>query len=165
MNPVHIFPLYFPKTHFNIILTPTPKSSEWSLRLRFFNQNVVFITFYSAYNKCKWYQLRYVKSQITWTIIVFILEYSFPPSFNNLADYWNRYFELHTCSLGTPHIHHFFILLIRTTSDVGALCMLLVLYPLYVCGQNSFCFMLGLAETFKMEGGNSDDNSCHLSDT
>jgi hypothetical protein len=28
MNPIHIFPPYFPKTHFNIIEPSTPRSSE-----------------------------------------------------------------------------------------------------------------------------------------
>jgi hypothetical protein len=27
MNTVHIFPSYFPKVHYNIILLPTPRSS------------------------------------------------------------------------------------------------------------------------------------------
>jgi hypothetical protein len=39
-NPVHTFPSYFPKTHFNIILTTTPRSSEWSLPFRFLDQNL-----------------------------------------------------------------------------------------------------------------------------
>jgi hypothetical protein len=29
MNRIHNFPLYFPKLHYNTILTSTPRSAEW----------------------------------------------------------------------------------------------------------------------------------------
>jgi hypothetical protein len=35
MNPVHTFPLYFPKIHSNIILPSTPRSFQMSLPFRF----------------------------------------------------------------------------------------------------------------------------------
>jgi hypothetical protein len=37
MHLAHTFPPYIPKIHFNIILPYTPRYSEWSLPLRFFN--------------------------------------------------------------------------------------------------------------------------------
>jgi len=37
-NLVHIFPPYFPKIHSNIILPPTPRSSELPLPFRFSDQ-------------------------------------------------------------------------------------------------------------------------------
>jgi hypothetical protein len=37
MNLVHNFPPYFPKIHFNIILSSIPRSSEWSLPFRAFH--------------------------------------------------------------------------------------------------------------------------------
>jgi hypothetical protein len=43
MNPVHTFPPYFRKIHPNIILPSTPRSSEWSLPPKSFNQNIVGI--------------------------------------------------------------------------------------------------------------------------
>jgi len=36
-NPIHTFPHYFPKINSNIILPPTPRSSEWSLPFRLSN--------------------------------------------------------------------------------------------------------------------------------
>jgi hypothetical protein len=42
-NPVHIFPTYNPNIHSHIILPSTPMSSEWSLSLRFPDQNFVCI--------------------------------------------------------------------------------------------------------------------------
>jgi hypothetical protein len=41
MNPIHIFPPYFSKIHFNIIISSKPRSSEWSLPFRLPNQNFV----------------------------------------------------------------------------------------------------------------------------
>jgi hypothetical protein len=38
MNQIHIPKPYFPKTHFNIILSSTPRSCEWSLPCRLPNQ-------------------------------------------------------------------------------------------------------------------------------
>jgi len=38
MNPVHNFPLYFPKIHSNIILPSTSSLYEWSLPVRFSKQ-------------------------------------------------------------------------------------------------------------------------------
>jgi len=35
MNPTHVFPPYFPKIYSNIILSPTPRSSKWSIRFGF----------------------------------------------------------------------------------------------------------------------------------
>jgi hypothetical protein len=43
MNSVHIFPLYFPKIHFNIIFLSTPTSSEWSLPFSFSDKEFVRI--------------------------------------------------------------------------------------------------------------------------
>jgi len=48
MNPVHIFPPNFPKIRYNIILSCTPRSCEWSLRFRFSDQNVVWIYLFHA---------------------------------------------------------------------------------------------------------------------
>jgi hypothetical protein len=45
MNPVHNFPPYFPNVRYNIILPPTPMSSEWSPPpFRFSDQNFVRIS-------------------------------------------------------------------------------------------------------------------------
>jgi hypothetical protein len=41
-------PPYFPKIHFNIILSPTPWSSEWSLLFRIPNQ--IFVRIYNVCN-------------------------------------------------------------------------------------------------------------------
>jgi len=41
MQPVHIFPPYFPKIHSNIILPSMTRSSEWPLHFRFADQNFV----------------------------------------------------------------------------------------------------------------------------
>jgi len=35
------FSPYFPKVHSNIILPPTPRTYQWSLRFRYPNQNIV----------------------------------------------------------------------------------------------------------------------------
>jgi hypothetical protein len=43
MNPNHICTPYFPKIHFNIILTPVPRSLQWYLPFRFSYKNVVCI--------------------------------------------------------------------------------------------------------------------------
>jgi len=43
MHPVHNFPPCFPEIRSNIILPSLPKSSEWSLPFRYFNQNIVLI--------------------------------------------------------------------------------------------------------------------------
>jgi hypothetical protein len=47
MSPVHNFPPYFPKIYSNIILPSTSRSSEWSLRFRFSDQNFVCISYLS----------------------------------------------------------------------------------------------------------------------
>jgi len=49
MNPVHIFPPYFPKIHSNIILPFTTRSSEWSLPFRFSKHNTVCLSLCHAY--------------------------------------------------------------------------------------------------------------------
>jgi hypothetical protein len=36
MNPVYIFPPYFPKIHSDMIFLPTPTSTEWSLTFKVF---------------------------------------------------------------------------------------------------------------------------------
>jgi len=41
MHPVHTFPPYFPKICSDIILPSMPRSSEWSLPFRLFDQNCV----------------------------------------------------------------------------------------------------------------------------
>jgi len=43
MNPVHTFPRYFLKIHFNIILPTTSMPSAWSLPFRFLNQRIIKI--------------------------------------------------------------------------------------------------------------------------
>jgi len=43
MNLVHTFPIRFPKIHSNIIFSSTPRSSEWSLPFKLFNQKSVCI--------------------------------------------------------------------------------------------------------------------------
>jgi hypothetical protein len=40
MNPVHTFPPYSPKIHSDIIFPFTPRSSEWSLVIRFSDVDV-----------------------------------------------------------------------------------------------------------------------------
>jgi len=40
MNPVHIFPSYFPKIQSNIIIPSTPRSYVWSLSFRFGDKNL-----------------------------------------------------------------------------------------------------------------------------
>jgi len=47
MNPVRAFPPHFPKILSNIILPSNPRSSKWSLPLRFSNQNFVRIFHFS----------------------------------------------------------------------------------------------------------------------
>jgi hypothetical protein len=44
MNPVYTLTPCFPKTHFNIILPSTPRSSEWPHSFRFFDQHFVCIS-------------------------------------------------------------------------------------------------------------------------
>jgi hypothetical protein len=41
LNPVHPIDLYLPKVHLNVILPPTPRSSQWSLPFGPPNQNPV----------------------------------------------------------------------------------------------------------------------------
>jgi len=43
IHAIHIYPPSFPKIHSNIISPPIPASSEWSLPLRFSDQNFVSI--------------------------------------------------------------------------------------------------------------------------
>jgi len=52
INPVHTFPPYFPTILSNIIFSPMPMSSEWSLPFRFSNQNFVSI-FYGSWSTLK----------------------------------------------------------------------------------------------------------------
>jgi hypothetical protein len=47
MNPVHTFLPYFPNIHYNIILSSSPKPSEWSTPLKFSGQNVVCVSYFS----------------------------------------------------------------------------------------------------------------------
>jgi hypothetical protein len=49
MNPVHTLPFYCPEIYFNIIITNTPRSSEWSLLFRIFNENALV---YHLFNAC-----------------------------------------------------------------------------------------------------------------
>jgi len=44
MNLVHNFPKYVSKIYYNIILSSTPRFSEWYLPFRFSNQNFVLIS-------------------------------------------------------------------------------------------------------------------------
>jgi hypothetical protein len=44
MHPVHTLAPHFPKTHSDIVLPSTSRSSEWSLPLRFYSQNIVRIS-------------------------------------------------------------------------------------------------------------------------
>jgi len=48
MHPVHNFPVYFHKTHFNIIFPSTPRSSEWALPFKCFSLKH-FYKVYRAY--------------------------------------------------------------------------------------------------------------------
>jgi hypothetical protein len=41
LNPIHPIDPYLPKVHLNVILPPTPRSSQWSLAFRPPNQNPV----------------------------------------------------------------------------------------------------------------------------
>ena len=43
INPVHTFPSYPCKTHFNIILSPTPRHFKYSLSFRFRNKTSAYI--------------------------------------------------------------------------------------------------------------------------
>jgi hypothetical protein len=47
VHPLHTFPHYFPKIRFIIILSTTPRSSEWSLPFRFSDQNIVWISYFT----------------------------------------------------------------------------------------------------------------------
>jgi len=47
MHSVHSLPPYFPKTHSNIIVLCTPRSSKRSLPFRFSNQNIICISHFS----------------------------------------------------------------------------------------------------------------------
>jgi hypothetical protein len=53
MNPIHIFPSYFPKIHSSIIFLSTHRSSKWYLPFRFSNQNFVCISYVTH----AWYML------------------------------------------------------------------------------------------------------------
>jgi hypothetical protein len=48
MQPVHTFPLYFPRIHSNIIFPSTPRTSVWSLPFRISDQNFVRISHLSC---------------------------------------------------------------------------------------------------------------------
>jgi len=80
MNPFCTFPPYFPKTHYNVLLPSTLRSSEWSLPFRFSNQNVVCLSHLSCVLHAPSIQLyeilpstRYFsyRSVVTWTHQVF----------------------------------------------------------------------------------------------
>jgi len=43
-NPVCIFPTCFSEIHSNTVLSPTPRSSKWSLSLRFSSQHFICIS-------------------------------------------------------------------------------------------------------------------------
>jgi len=75
MNPVHIFPPFFPKIHSNIILPPMPGSTKWSLPIRlsisvtfnhiFKNTNMVIIWtwHHSIYSLEIFYGVRSMKNK------------------------------------------------------------------------------------------------------
>jgi hypothetical protein len=44
MNPLFIFPPYFPKFHFHIFFLPKLRSCKWSLPYAFLNQNTVCVS-------------------------------------------------------------------------------------------------------------------------
>jgi len=44
MYPVHTLPPYFFKIHSNIIHLAMPRSSEWSLPIRFSYQNLLYVS-------------------------------------------------------------------------------------------------------------------------
>jgi hypothetical protein len=46
MNPFHTLPPYYPKSHSNIILLYTTRSSKWSLSSQLSNQNICMYVFF-----------------------------------------------------------------------------------------------------------------------
>jgi len=67
MNPVHMLPPYFHKFHSDIIPS-TPRSSKWSHRFTFYNQNTVCIS--PLYHAC------------------YMFHPSHPPSFDHPNNIW-----------------------------------------------------------------------------
>jgi len=70
MHPVHIFPPYFPKIRYNIILPSTPRSSAWSFLFTFPNRNIACI--YNLSHPCyvpRPYHPRWIdRPNIRWSI-------------------------------------------------------------------------------------------------
>jgi hypothetical protein len=69
MHAVHAFPPTFPKTHCNI--PSTPRSFEWSLSIRFSNQNFVCIShlYHACSRKCQKSGTVLKAREILWTLL------------------------------------------------------------------------------------------------
>ena len=67
LDPVHIPTSHFLKIHFNIILPSLPGSPNWSLTLRFPNQNPVYVPFLPVCATCPAHLI--LLDFITWTIL------------------------------------------------------------------------------------------------